>query len=132
MWGMGGLCGKGGLSGEGDRGMGGLVGGSGGSGRGDCMAAGARSRFGRLCLGPKGVADSGYSYGIIVTKVSSYNTNKLITNTTHISGMRSSGAAPIGCAAKTIGLAGRGNSHIAARHSRANAECIVRGHVLRP
>jgi len=48
MWGMGGLCGKGGLAGEGDRGMGGLVGGSGGSGRGDCIVCSARFGFWRL------------------------------------------------------------------------------------
>ena len=60
MWGMGGLCGKGGLAGEGDRGRGGLVGGSGGSGRGDCMVCSARFVFGRL-VWAEGVANSGNS-----------------------------------------------------------------------
>ena len=51
---MGGLCGKGGLSGEGDRGMGGLVGGSGGSGRGDCIGGSARFAFWAVVFGAEG------------------------------------------------------------------------------
>ena len=125
MWGMGGLCGKGGLSGEGDRGMGGLVGGSGGSGRGDCIGV---QRFGGW-FGPNGVADSGYLdffYESLARKRS------LLL----ISPWASNKAAPIGSSAKTIGLPRRGTLTSRRGHwpasVRANAECIVRGHVLRP